>query len=66
MTPTDAYDTDLAYIHDTDFDGFARGLAPGLLSLLREAGITDGVVWTSAVAAESGPACWPIRGIKSS
>jgi SAM-dependent methyltransferase len=44
MTPTNAYDTDLAYIHDTGFGGFARGSASGLLTLLRQTGITDGVV----------------------
>jgi SAM-dependent methyltransferase len=41
---TDAYQDDLAYIHDTGFGGFARGSAPGLLSLLRGNGITDGIV----------------------
>jgi SAM-dependent methyltransferase len=33
-----AYDTDLAYIHDQGFGGYARGVAPGLLALLRQAG----------------------------
>jgi SAM-dependent methyltransferase len=44
MTHANAYQSDLAYIHDTGFGGFARGLAPGLLSLFRENGITEGVV----------------------
>jgi len=39
-----AYDRDLAYIHDTGFTGFARKAAPGLLRLLRENGIADGLV----------------------
>ena len=44
MTRADAYQNDLAYIHDTGFGGFARGSAPGLLSLFRQSGITEGVV----------------------
>src|SRR5207245_733144 len=44
MTYTDAYQNDLAYIHDTGFGGFARGSAPGLLNLFRQHGITEGVV----------------------
>jgi SAM-dependent methyltransferase len=44
MTRADAYQHDLAYIHDTGFGGFARGSAPGLLSLFRRNGITEGVV----------------------
>jgi len=43
MTAT-AYGQDLAYIHDAGFEGFAAGLAPGLLRLLRRAGIRDGLV----------------------
>ena len=39
-----AYGRDLAYIHDTGFTGFARKAAPGLLRLLRENGIADGLV----------------------
>lgn len=59
MTHQDAYQNDLAYIHDTGFGGFARGSAPGLLSLLQENGITEGIVvdlgcgsgiWTRALA----------------
>lgn len=38
------YETDLAYIHDCGFGGFARDSAPGLLSLLRQSGITQGRV----------------------
>jgi SAM-dependent methyltransferase len=44
MIPTGAYDDDLAYIHDTGFGGFARGSSPGLLTLFRQHGITEGVV----------------------
>jgi SAM-dependent methyltransferase len=44
MTYADAYQSDLAYVHDTGFGGFARGSSPGLLSLLRQNGITVGVV----------------------
>jgi SAM-dependent methyltransferase len=44
MKRISAYETDLAYIHDTGFGGFARGSAPGLLHLLRENGITGGLV----------------------
>jgi SAM-dependent methyltransferase len=42
MTEASAYDTDLAYIHDQGYGGFARGSAPGLLDHLRLAGITNG------------------------
>lgn len=38
------YLEDLAYIHHTGFGGFAQGAAPGLLALLKEAGIRDGFV----------------------
>lgn len=38
------YDTDLAYIHDVGYSGFARGSAPGLLEQLRQAGIENGRV----------------------
>lgn len=44
MTNSDAYQNDLAYIHDTGFSGFARSSAPGLLSLIRQNGISEGVV----------------------
>lgn len=37
-----SYDTDLAYIHDQGFGGFARGAAPGILALLRAAKINEG------------------------
>lgn len=39
-----AYRDDLAYIHDVGFGGFARDAAPGLLALLRRAGIVRGRV----------------------
>jgi SAM-dependent methyltransferase len=41
---TDAYQSDLAYIHDKGFGGFARGSAPHLLTLFRQHGITEGLV----------------------
>ena len=39
-----AYENDLAYIHDVGFGGFAKNSAPGLLMMLRQNGITDGLV----------------------
>ncbi len=42
MTNTDAYQTDLAYIHDTGYGDFARKSTPGLLQYLQEAGIHNG------------------------
>jgi SAM-dependent methyltransferase len=44
MTKTAAYQTDLAYIHDAGFGGFARSSAPNLLTLFRQYSITDGRV----------------------
>ena len=41
---TEAYKDDLAYIHDRGFGDFARNSAPGLLEILRQAGITTGLV----------------------
>ena len=38
------YDDDLAYIQDVGFSGFATGSAPGLLQILRTAGIHNGLV----------------------
>jgi len=40
----DAYKDDLAYIHDVGFGAFARSAAPGLLEILRQAGIPSGLV----------------------
>lgn len=39
-----AYDEDLAYIHDVGWGGFATGSAPGLLDLLRRNRIREGLV----------------------
>ena len=39
-----AYQTDLAYIHDVGYGGFAAGSAPGLLHELQAAGIESGPV----------------------
>jgi SAM-dependent methyltransferase len=39
-----AYEHDLAYIHDVGFGDFAKNSAPALLKLLRQNGITDGLV----------------------
>ena len=41
---TEAYKNDLAYIHDVGFGDCARNSAPGLLEILRQAGITTGLV----------------------
>ena len=41
---SDAYKEDLAYIHDIGFGDFARNSAPGLLKILRQAGIKSGRV----------------------
>ena len=47
-----AYGEDLAYIHDVGFGGFAAGAAPGLLRILRDAGIADG--WAVDLGCGSG------------
>jgi SAM-dependent methyltransferase len=39
-----AYQDDLAYVHDVGFGDFARSAAPGLLAILSQAGITSGLV----------------------
>lgn len=39
-----AYKDDLSYIHHVGFGGLAGGAAPGLIGLLREAGIREGLV----------------------
>jgi SAM-dependent methyltransferase len=44
MSDERAYATDLAYIHDQGYGGFARDSAPGLLGHLRQAGIGNGLV----------------------
>ncbi len=44
MSLTGPYDDDLAYIHDQGFGGFARGVSPGLLQYLRQAGIHQGLI----------------------
>jgi SAM-dependent methyltransferase len=38
------YKPDLAYIHDAGFSSHARRMAPGLLALLRDAGLARGLV----------------------
>jgi len=38
------YQTDLAYIHDAGFGDYARNSAPGLLAILRRAGVRSGLV----------------------
>ncbi len=40
----DAYNTDLAYIHDAGFGDFAKSAAPWLLEMLRANGIDKGLV----------------------
>ncbi len=44
MPHADAYQHDLAHIHDTGFGDFARNSAPNLLNLFRKNGINDGLV----------------------
>ena len=39
-----AYETDLAYIHDAGFTGYLRQSAPGLMAILRRAGVHGGSV----------------------
>jgi SAM-dependent methyltransferase len=39
-----AYDDDLAYIHDVGYDFHARGLAPSLVAMLKEARLAGSVV----------------------
>jgi len=41
---TEAYNEDLAYIHDAGFGEFAKTSAPGLLEILRRHGIASGLV----------------------
>src|SRR5438445_388320 len=43
MSKIDAYQEDLAYIHDVGFDFYARGVAPELLKIFRQHGITQGL-----------------------
>jgi SAM-dependent methyltransferase len=38
------YGRDLAFVHDTGYSDFARDAAPGLVALLRRAGITSGFI----------------------
>ena len=40
----EAYKDDLAYIHDVGFGDFAKNAAPELLAILRQRGLTDGLV----------------------
>lgn len=40
----EAYKDDLAYVHDVGFGDYARNSAPGLLEILRQAGLTSGQV----------------------
>jgi SAM-dependent methyltransferase len=44
MAHVDAYQRDLAYIHDTGFGQRARDSAPGLLKLFHHNGIRDGLI----------------------
>jgi SAM-dependent methyltransferase len=41
---TEAYNEDLAYIHDVGFGDFAKTSAPGLLEILRRNGMASGLV----------------------
>lgn len=42
--PRTIYNDDLAYIHDVGFSGLSESWAPGLLQIMREAGIDGGTV----------------------
>jgi len=42
--PMTIYTDDLAYIHDVGYSGLSESWAPGLLQIMREAGITNGTV----------------------
>lgn len=44
MNADEWYGENLAYIHDAGFSGFALGAAPGILEILEENGIRDGLV----------------------
>jgi SAM-dependent methyltransferase len=41
---TEGYRNDRAYIHDVGFGDYARNSAPGLLEILRQVGVTTGLV----------------------
>src|SRR2546426_7956737 len=40
----EAYNSDLAYIHDAGFGDFAKNSAPGLLQILHNSGLASGLV----------------------
>jgi SAM-dependent methyltransferase len=40
----DAYNRDLAYVHDVGFGSFAERSAPGVLDILRRSGVSSGLV----------------------
>ena len=44
MADSRAYQSDLAYVHDRGFGDFARQAGPGVLEMLREAGILEGQI----------------------
>lgn len=65
------YHPDLAYIHDAGFGDYARKSAPGLLAILRRAGIRTGLVvdlgcGSGIWAAELIPRGYEVLGIDSS
>src|SRR6202008_3944336 len=65
------YQLDLAYIHDAGFGDYARKSAPGLLAILRRAGIRSGLVvdlgcGSGIWAAELIRRGYDVRGIDSS
>src|SRR6476659_1023640 len=41
---TEGYKTDLAYIHDVGFGNYATNSSAGLLEILRQAGVSTGLV----------------------
>jgi SAM-dependent methyltransferase len=69
--PQALYGSDLAYVHDAAFGGWARDAAPFVLARLREAGIAEGLVvelgcGSGIVAAELLRAGYEVTGIDAS
>jgi SAM-dependent methyltransferase len=65
---TDAYQEDLAYIHDAGFSGLARSAAPVVLAALRDRGLHHGLVvelgcGSGILAAELSAAGYEVLGI---
>jgi hypothetical protein len=52
-----------AYVHDAGFGGFAPGLAPALLRLLRHAGIHGGLVVDLGCGSGASPPCTAVTSL---